>query len=563
MKRYPYLLILLLFTLVSCKKEKEQVRKLCISEYQDKMKGAWVGQMAGVGWGLPTEFKFPDEIIPLDKVPEWDPEMINQHGNDDLYVEMTFIASMDNHWYDVSIRQAGIDFANTGYGLWAANKRGRDNIRSGIPPPESSHPQYSDNCDDIDYQIEADFSGILVPGMPNLAIEMGEKFGRLMNYGDGLYGGQFVGGMYTEAYFESDIEKVIQAGLACIPAESNYAQCVRDVMTWHKEYPDDWTKTWQLIEDKYRHSLEYQGFAAQRENVWIPIDAKLNGAYIVLGLLYGNSDMDSTIVISMRAGKDSDCNPSNAAGVLGTIIGFENLPEKYKTALDYSRKFSYSDYDLNKLMEVCEELSRVLIVDHGGELISDEELGQCWLIPVQKPVPSPFQPSYDPGPFDPDNMFSEEELSQLQAYGSRNFKFLTEKMEIPWEIEYCGRGITPAEITWNGKSNVFTTTPMSNERSVKLGYRGEPLIPEGEKGYLEFFAGNESDASWNLKVIVNYKGVLDTVIESGSGPAWHPFKVPIEGTLPGGTLDIALFASNVDGNPAVNYWADFKMVKGE
>ena len=39
--------------------------------------------------------------------------------------------------------------------------------------------------------------------MPNVAIELGEKFGRLMNYGDGLYGGQFIGGMYAAAFFET------------------------------------------------------------------------------------------------------------------------------------------------------------------------------------------------------------------------------------------------------------------------------------------------------------------------------------------------------------------------
>ena len=89
------------------------------------MKAAWVGQMAGVGWGLPTEFDYIDEMIPVEGVPEWKPGMINQQGNDDLYVEMTFLSSMEKHGTDVSIRQAGIDFANTGYGLWAANRSGR------------------------------------------------------------------------------------------------------------------------------------------------------------------------------------------------------------------------------------------------------------------------------------------------------------------------------------------------------------------------------------------------------------------------------------------------------
>ena len=77
----------------------------------------------------------------------------------------------------------------------------------GIAPPDSGHPKFNKHADDIDYQIEADFSGLIAPGLPNVAIELGEKFGRLMNYGDGLYGGQFVGGMYAEAFFENDPAK--------------------------------------------------------------------------------------------------------------------------------------------------------------------------------------------------------------------------------------------------------------------------------------------------------------------------------------------------------------------
>ncbi|MCK5105423.1 MAG: ADP-ribosylglycohydrolase family protein [Cyclobacteriaceae bacterium] len=559
--KIQYLLLIPIF-IFSCDSGDKKGKRISVDEYRDKMKAAWVGQMAGVGWGLPTEFKFPDQIIPADQVPAWDPEMVNQQGNDDLYVEMTFMASMEKYGLDVSHKQAGIDFANTGYGLWAANKRGRENIRSGIAPPESSHPQYSDNCDDIDYQIEADYSGIIAPGMPNVAIDLGEKFGRIMNYGDGLYGGQFMGGMYAAAYFEKDITKILESGLACIPAESNYAICVRDVMSWHKEYPDDWGKTWQLIEDKYRHSLEYQGFAAVREGVYIPIDAKLNGAYIVLGLLYGNSDMDSTIVISMRGGKDSDCNPSNAAGVLATTIGYKNLPDKFKTALDVTKKFSYSEYDFNKLMEVCDKFTREYVVKNGGAIEKDNDGKEYFIIPDVIAEPSPFHPSYQPGPFDPDNMYVDEELAQIEAYGSRDFELLFEGEEIPWTVEHCGRMVKPGKISWNGKPGVLTTTPMNDSRSVRLGYRGTALLNEGEEGYLEFFAGNDEDTKWRLKGYIRYQVNIDTLISSDKpGPAWHLIRIPIKGIAEGQTMDLSLYAENINGEAAVNYWAGFRVVK--
>lgn len=95
-------------------------RTLSAAEYVDKMQAGWIGQMAGVGWGAPTEFQWMAFIIPEDKVPAWTPKMINQYGQDDLYVEMTFLRTLELYGIDVFIRQASIDFANSSYGLWHA-----------------------------------------------------------------------------------------------------------------------------------------------------------------------------------------------------------------------------------------------------------------------------------------------------------------------------------------------------------------------------------------------------------------------------------------------------------
>ena len=110
-------------------------RRLSVDDYRDRMKGGWIGQIIGVVWGAPTEFKFNDVIVPEDKVPVWVPEMINNaFGQDDLYVEMTFLRSLEQYGLDVPIRQAGIDFANSEYALWCANNAGRTNLRKGIAP---------------------------------------------------------------------------------------------------------------------------------------------------------------------------------------------------------------------------------------------------------------------------------------------------------------------------------------------------------------------------------------------------------------------------------------------
>jgi hypothetical protein len=397
-----------------CEGAAPQFRRIAVKDYVDKMKAGWVGQMAGVGWGGPTEFHYKGVIMPAEKMPKWRPEMINQFGQDDIYVEMTFLRTLEQYGFDCSIRQAGIDFANSGYPLWHANRNGRDNLRKGIAPPDSGHPKFNKHADDIDYQIEADYSGLIAPGLANVVIELGEKFGRLMNYGDGVYGGQFVGAMYAEAFFENDIEKIVRAGLKCIPRDSQYAECIRDVLAWYKQDPDDWQKTWQLINEKYHLNPAYRRFSCSGPKGEFNIDAKINGAYIVMGLLYGKGDPDQTIIISTRCGQDSDCNPSNSGGVLFTTIGFEKLPERFKSALNPEGKFSHTPYNFPTLVKVCEKLVRQAVKRAGGRIEKNADGEEVFVIPVAKAKPTKLEQCWEPGPV-ANSKFSEKERSQIKA----------------------------------------------------------------------------------------------------------------------------------------------------
>jgi hypothetical protein len=371
--------------------------------------------MAGVGWGAPTEFRYRDRIIPGAEVPVWRPSLVNQFGQDDIYVEMTFLRSIQVYGFDVSAVQAGADFARSGYLLWHANFAGRNNLRKGIAPPDCSHPRFSRHSDDIDYQIEADYSGLIAPGLPNTVIALGETFGRLVNYGDGLYGGQFIGGMYAEAFFENDPAKIVAAGLKCIPPESQYAEMVRDVMQWHQENPSDWQRTWAAIDEKYQKNPDYRRFSCTGAKGNLNIDAKINGAYVVMGMLYGGGNLDSTIVISMRGGQDSDCNPSNAGGVLFTAAGYGRLPPRFVSELVQDRRFSFTGYDFHALADVCDTLARQAVIRAGGRIEKDDKDGEVFVIPVQEPVPSKLEKSWAPGPV-AGSRFSKRELARIQGF---------------------------------------------------------------------------------------------------------------------------------------------------
>ena len=116
-------------------------RRLPVSEYRKKMMAGWLGQMVGVSYGSPTEFRYLDKIIPSGEIPKIYKGIANQaFGQDDLYVEMTFLRTLEIYGLDVTSPQAGLDFARSEYPLWHANSAGRMNLRAGIAPPDSGNP---------------------------------------------------------------------------------------------------------------------------------------------------------------------------------------------------------------------------------------------------------------------------------------------------------------------------------------------------------------------------------------------------------------------------------------
>ena len=551
---------------VACNKEavtdiKEaevQYLRITAEDYISKMKAGWIGQMAGVGWAAPTEFNYLERTIPDDEVPEWKPEMINQFNQDDIYVEMTFLRTLELYGFDVSYEQAGIDFANSEYQLWHANKFGRDNLRKGIAPPDSGHPKFTQHSDDIDYQIEADYAGLIAPGMPNIAIELGEKFGRMMNYGDGLYAGQFVSGMYAAAFFETDIETIINAGLACIPKKSHYARMVNDVINWYKENPDDWVKSWQKIEAKYQKNPEFRKYACDGPTHIANIDAKINGAYIVMGLLYGQGDPDKTMIVSMRCGQDSDCNPSSAAGILFTSMGTEQVPERFTSALDPEDTFSHTPYTFDKLVQVCQKLARVAVVRSGGRVEMDATGKEVFVIPVKRAVPGQLQKSWLPGPT-ANSTFSKEQMAQIHARPHLTAQQGLDLFAPGWKVTNCGDSLEPGlHSHLRGKGNVFATHPALDKTDCVLSK--EVAVPDGNHTQLNLTVGHHENGDWELIIKANGKELKRVLIgDDGDENGWEDVTADLS-EYAGKTIELELINHANDWNHEAAYWAKIEIV---
>ncbi|RAJ95442.1 ADP-ribosylglycohydrolase [Larkinella arboricola] len=342
---------------------------------QNKIKGGWAGQVIGCTFGGPTEFRYPGTMInDYQKIPWYDGyikhTMINNPGlYDDLYMDLTFVDVFEKSGLDAPTDAHAKAYANAEYMLWHANQAGRYNILNGIKAPESGHWLNNPHADDIDFQIEADFSGLMAPGMPNTAAQLGDGIGHIMNYGDGWYGGVYVGAMYSLAFVSTDINYVVKEALKTIPAQSTFYQCIADVIKWHAKYPNDWKQTWFETQRKWSDEVGCP------DGVHVPfnIDAKINAAYIVIGLLYGGGDFTKTMEISTRCGQDSDCNPSSAGGILGTMMGYDKIPAYWKMGLTEAEDidFKYTTMSLNDVYHMGLKHALEVIRKNGGQVSGD------------------------------------------------------------------------------------------------------------------------------------------------------------------------------------------------
>ncbi len=505
MKNKLFIVCILVLTLISCRKNEpvQEFKPISKEVLKDKIAGGWAGKMIGVTYGAPTEFRalsktFDDSITWTTK------DIKGSMWQDDIYVQLTFLMAMDKYGIDAPAKKIQELLAKAGYELWHANMQARKNYYDSIFPPQSGSPEYNIHADDIDFQIESDYLGFMCPGMPQTATKMADKIGHIMNYGDGIYGGIFVAALYCEAFFESDIPKLIDKAILSIPEKSAYRTIIQDVVQFHKQYPTDWRAAWSELEAKWG-KIDICG-----AGIDFNIDATINGAYIAMGLLYGEGDPMKTMEISTRCGQDSDCNPSNAMAVLGVIKGFSGLPKDMQdgvTAVGDSL-FVHTTYSFNSAVESTYKYALNLIQKEGGE-VTDKEIS----IKVQQPQPLPLEVSFPNTKFE--RMISVFDSNKWKFTGNWKTHEITtwqkkiEKQSMvsgkagdSAELKFTGTGIS-IEGNWykdGGKADVFVdgklhrsidtyyffanqqhTTSMWHIMNLQPGEHTVKLVVKGEK----------------------------------------------------------------------------------
>jgi ADP-ribosylglycohydrolase len=394
---FLFLILIVFVATTSCNKKQSStpVKTTLTTEIlRDKIKGGWAGQVIGCTFGGPTEFQYKGTLIQDYQSIPWNNGRCKWYYEnspglyDDVYMDLTFVDVFEKEGLDAPASSHANAFANAEYMLWHANQAARYNILNGITPPQSGHWLNNPHADDIDFQIEADFAGLMSPGMVNTSTEICDKVGHIMNYGDGWYGGVYVAAMYSLAFVSNDVNYIVTEALKSIPQESEFYKCMSDVIGWKKEFPDDWKRNWFECERKWSSDIGCPDGVFNSFN----IDAKINAAYIIIGLLYGEGDFGKTMEISTRCGQDSDCNPASAGGILGTMLGYSAIPEYWRSPVYpvEDMDFKYTTMSLNDVYELGYKHA-IAVLEKNGATIN----GDAVEIPFQEIVPAKLEVCFE------------------------------------------------------------------------------------------------------------------------------------------------------------------------
>ncbi|MFQ5823565.1 MAG: hypothetical protein ACE5JB_05875 [bacterium] len=103
--------ITFLLTVLSYSCSVQEVRTISIDVLRDKIEGGWAGKMIGVSYGGPTEFRY-NSVINEDEI-KWDAASVKGSiYEDDLYVQMSFMMTMEKFGINAPAEKFAVSIAN-------------------------------------------------------------------------------------------------------------------------------------------------------------------------------------------------------------------------------------------------------------------------------------------------------------------------------------------------------------------------------------------------------------------------------------------------------------------
>jgi len=345
----------------------------------NRIHGAWQGRAAGCALGKPVEgwpkanidsYLQYAKALPLnDYIPLVDghPEGLKPRLPDCTRGMIHYMVRDDDMDYTILglnvLESHGPEFTSSNVAetwlsrlpyhlVYTAERVAYRNLVNNLWPPESATHR-NPFREWIGAQIRADMWGYVAPGWPEKAAEFAFRDAAVSHVKNGIYGEMFVAAMLAASFVTSDVEEVIRVGLSEIPGNSRLAEAVRDTVKWSKELTG-WEQVWTKINEKYGH--------------YHAVHTINNAALVVMGLMVAQRDYETSIVVAVRGGWDTDCNGATAGSVCGMMLGADALPLKWVGVLNdrlISAVRGFGECKISDLAKRSHEIAKKVTAEAG------------------------------------------------------------------------------------------------------------------------------------------------------------------------------------------------------
>lgn len=349
------------------------------SDYGDRLEGFWLGQsianwtglvtemdkIGGDGskgefytredWGAPDQPNFfSGELSPWSPTIDWvfeGPEGV-WGADDDTDIEYIYQHLLLTHetsvlsgeqirdgWLEHIYSDADTPFRNRNdepenY-LWVSNQNAFDlMMEHGLVPPETSDPDRNPYFDMIDAQLTTEIFGLYAPGRPDVALRMAYLPIRTTARGEAALAAEFYVRMHALASV-TDPDSSMKDSVHWLAAEArkhlpdeSYSAKMYDFVRGRYAAGVPWEQTRDEVYVRYQVNQEDGYDLTSRDIVCNGcFAAGINFAASIISLLYGEGDYEETVKIAVLAGWDSDNPAATWGGLLGFMLGKEQLEE--------------------------------------------------------------------------------------------------------------------------------------------------------------------------------------------------------------------------------------------
>ncbi len=292
------------------------MKQMTYEEYYDKILGCWLGKTLGGCGGVAYEgVKSRIENVDFKQI------INTELPNDDFDLQVMWLQGLEQYGpYLNSSQMAALWEAACRY-PWSEYGYFMKNHKRGIKAPYCgwfNNPFYQNG---MGCPIRSEIWATSFPGMADRAAEMAMLDASLDHAEDALAGEAFLARLESMLFVNDDLVAAITECVETIEHSTKLYRCLAAIL---KNYKDGmcFDDNLEFIYITYSHN----DFTNCTQNI----------AIAILGVLYGERDLEKTINITLIGGYDADCTCATAGAIVGIAIGAKGISEELKALVDDS-----------------------------------------------------------------------------------------------------------------------------------------------------------------------------------------------------------------------------------